>query len=384
VPDDVPTVPLQRDLAALQKSLRMKVSADSEILDLDQRKQMDIARSHLLHRLSILNIPWGTLEDDQAQRKSTFHEVWKLEWKPEFAVAIMEAARWGNTVEEAAGAFVADQAKSAGTLQDLTQLLRHVMLAELPGAIQTLVRRIQELSALAADVGNLMDALTPLAQVLRYGNVRKTDTSLIEPMVLGLFARICAGLRPACGSLDDDAAALMRLRIDAAQVALSNLSRDDLLGAWRVELRKVGDDDIHGLVAGRAWRHLLDSGSSPEEAATRLSLALSRGNDPAKASAWLEGFLGGSGMVLVHDARLLGIVDEWVTSLPRDVFEQVCPIARRTFATFEKPERRQIGEKIARHGQLGASAAATITDYDAPRGSLVEPVLRLILGEEYP
>lgn len=384
VPDDVPTVPLQRDLAALQKSLRMKVSADSEILDLDQRKQMDIARSHLLHRLSILNIPWGTLEDDQAQRKSTFHEVWKLEWKPEFAVAIMEAARWGNTVEEAAGAFVADQAKSAGTLQDLTQLLRHVMLAELPGAIQTLVRRIQELSALAADVGNLMDALTPLAQVLRYGNVRKTDTSLIEPMVLGLFARICAGLRPACGSLDDDAAALMRLRIDAAQVALSNLSRDDLLGAWRVELRKVGDDDIHGLVAGRAWRHLLDSGSSPEEAATRLSLALSRGNDPAKASAWLEGFLGGSGMVLVHDARLLGIVDEWVTSLPRDVFEQVCPIARRTFATFEKPERRQIGEKIARHGQLGASAAATIADYDAPRGSLVEPVLRLILGEEYP
>ncbi len=110
---------------------------------------------------------------------------------------------------------------------------------------------------------------------------------------------------------------------------------------------KVGDAEIHGLVAGRACRLLLDAGVTvPDAAADRLSLSLSRGNDPAKASAWLEGFLSGSGLVLVHDARLLGIVDRWLTGLTRETFEQVCPIARRTFSTFEKAERRQIGEKI--------------------------------------
>src|SRR5262249_34040954 len=59
VPSDVPMVPLQRDLAALQKSLRMKISADETTLDLDQRKENDLARSQLLHRLAILNIHWG-------------------------------------------------------------------------------------------------------------------------------------------------------------------------------------------------------------------------------------------------------------------------------------------------------------------------------------
>src|SRR5262245_58202125 len=33
-PDGVPMVPLQRDLVALQKSLRLKVSADEAVLDL--------------------------------------------------------------------------------------------------------------------------------------------------------------------------------------------------------------------------------------------------------------------------------------------------------------------------------------------------------------
>ena len=386
VPEDVPSVPLQRDLAALQKSLRLKVSAEETLLDLDQRKELDLARSRLLHRLSILQIPWGVLHDEQMQRTSTFHEVWMLQWRPEFAVAVMDAARWGNTVEQAAAASVADRAANATTLSELTGALDHVMLADLPSAVERLVSRIQELSAVSADVGHLMAALPPLVRVLRYGNVRKSDAALVEPVVAGLFARICAGLLPACGSLDDDAAGAMRDRIDDLHGALATLQRVNFLEAWKHELRRLGDADVHGRVAGRAWRLLLDTGgASADEAATRLSLALSRGNDPARASAWLEGFLGGSGIVLVHDDRLLDIIDAWVTSLPRDAFEQVCPIARRTFSTFAKPERRQIGEKLKRGGSMRtADATAEGDDCDAGRAALVEPVLRLILGDEFP
>lgn len=382
VPEDVPSVPLQRDLASLQKSLRLKVTADDSVLDLDQRKETDLARSRLLHRLTILRIEWGELQGDQMQRTSTFHEIWKLQWQPQFAVAVIEAARWGNTVEQAAAAFVADQAKSAGTLADLTAILDHVMLADLPIAVERVIARIQDLSAVASDIGLLMAALPPLARVMRYGNVRKTDAALVEPVVAGLLARICVGLLPACGSLDDDAAAIMRGRIDSVHASLSTLDRADFMDSWKQELRKLGDADIHGLVAGRAWRHLLDAGEPADAATTRLSLALSRGNDPGKAAAWLEGFLGGSGMVLVHDERLLSIVDMWVSSLSRDTFEQICPIARRTFSTFEKPERRQIGEKLARGAMPGVGDPDVATDdYDAERGALVEGVLRQILGE---
>jgi hypothetical protein len=235
-PAEAPTVPLQRDLAAQQRSLRLKVAADETVLDLDQRRETDLARSRLLHRLNLLRIGWGKLSGagDQRRRAGTFHEVWTLQWRPEFAVAVMEAARWGNTVAEAAAAFVEDQARGAASL-------------------------------------------------------------------------------PA-----------------------------------------------------------------------RLSLALSRGGDPAAAAAWLEGFLGGSGMVLVHDDRLLSIVDGWVCSLPRETFERVCPIARRTFSTFERPERRLIGEKL-RRGAPGPAAGpgeGGADDFDADRAALVEPVLRLILGDD--
>jgi hypothetical protein len=89
-------------------------------------------------------------------------------------------------------------------------------------------------------------------------------------------------------------------------------------------------------------------------------------------------------MVLVHDDRLLGIVDQWVGSLSREAFEQVCPIARRTFAEFEKPERRQIGEKLKRGTSPAAAGAVETDDYDPQRGTLVEPVLRAILGKAYP
>lgn len=386
VPIEAPSVPLQRDLAAQQKSLRMKVSADDVELDLDQRKETDLARSRLLHRLVILAIEWGQLGGNQRGRTSTFHEVWKLQWKPELAVAVLEAARWGNTVEEAAVAFVADRARNASTLSELTEMLDHVMLADLPDAVEGLVARIQALSAVSTDLGHLMDAIPPLARVLRYGNVRKTDAALVEPVVVGMLARVRVGLLPACGSMDDDAAEAMRERIDAVNSALAALDRVDLMEPWRQELRKVGDADIHGLVAGRAWRIMMDAGAaSAEDAATRLSLALSRGSDPEKASAWLEGFLGGSGLVLVHDERLLTIVDRWVTSLTRETFEQVCPIARRTFSTFDKPERRQIGEKLRRGGSPGPTEAGTAPeDYDAERGGLVMPILRLILGETLP
>ncbi len=392
IPDEAPALPLQRDLAAQQKTLRMKVSGDEAVLDLDQRQPNDLARSRLLHRLCILGIPWGTLQDNQRQGTSTFHEIWTLQWKPELAVSVVEAARFGNTIEEAAANRVRDRAEHASDLKELTELLDHVLLAELPRGAARVLERIATLSAVASDVTHLMEALPALARTLRYGNVRKTDVALVEPLVVALLARICAGLTPACATLDDDAAGLMRTRVNAVHAALATLDRADLLEPWHAELERLGDSGAHGLVAGRAWRILLDADAERFDAvASRVSLAHSPGNDPAKASAWLDGFLAGSGSVLVHDERLLGIIDAWACSLSGDVFERICPIARRTFSTFEAPERRMIGERLKRGpiavdaahaGAVASSMAAS--DYDPERGALVDPVLKLILGEDLP
>jgi hypothetical protein len=59
VPDETPMVPLQQDLLRQQKRLRIPAEATQKIYELDLRKENDLARSHLLHRLRLLGIPWG-------------------------------------------------------------------------------------------------------------------------------------------------------------------------------------------------------------------------------------------------------------------------------------------------------------------------------------
>lgn len=395
IPEEIPSLPLHRDITALQKSLRMKVSAVEALLDLDQRKETDMARSQFLHRLSILGIEWGKLAQDQRQGSSTFHEIWNLQWKPEFAVDIIDAARWGNTVADAAAACVQDRSNNAKDLSELTELLDHVMLADLPGAIDALLSRIQSLSAVTSSLGALMEALPQLARILRYGNVRKTDAALVEPLVAGILARICASLLPACASLDDESAHEMWDRIDLVNYALSTLSNEEFTLQWHTQLKKLAHAKTHGLIEGRAWRILHDAQIyDVESVSTQFSLILSPGNDPANASSWVEGFLSNSVELLLHDMRLLSILDQWVCSLSDAIFDQVCPITRRIFGRVAPHLRRQLGERIkstsldsAASQQVSYSVTQTQTkheDYDPARGQLVDPVLKLIFGEPLP
>lgn len=394
VPESVPAVPLQRDIERLQTSLRLKPSAEDKPLDLDLRNATDLARSHLLHRLSILNIPWGKPDTGEGgagmgRKAGTFHEYWRLQWRPEFAIDIVQAGAWGNTVEEAATAFARHKADTAPSLADLTQQLDHVLLAQLPEAADHLTARIASVAAVASDVGVLMDALPALARVSRYGNVRKTDAAMVDSVLTGLAARICVGLPPACVNLSDDAAAEMLRRLNAVHDALSTLARPDLTDPWRESLRRAAEADAtHAHLRGRDWRILLDAGAATrDEVATRMSLALSRAAAPADAAAWLEGFLAGSGLILLHDRPLWDILDAWVTSLKPDQFDEVVPLLRRAFSMFDRPERRQMGELVKKTTGAAPATAATgaavgelSDDIDLARAELVLPTLDLILG----
>ncbi|MFC7714894.1 DUF5682 family protein [Nonomuraea recticatena] len=75
-----------------------------------------------------------------------------------------------------------------------------------------------------------------------------------------------------------------------------------------------------------------------------------QGQSPARAAAWVEGFMAGKGLLLVHDSRLLTLVDDWLTGLTPEEFTGVLPLLRRTFSRFEAPERRAIGQRVRASG----------------------------------
>jgi hypothetical protein len=380
VPPDAPRVPLQADLEAEQRRLRLRVQAEERTLDLDLRRAIDLGRSHLLHRLGLLGIPWGRREQ-VVGKSGTFHEVWRLRWDPGFVVSLIEASAWGTTVEDAASARCANLAGQAATLPELTALVERALLAALPAAVQELVRRLEREAAVAGDLAHLMDALPPLVSVLRYGDVRATDAAAVAHVVDGLVARICVGLLPAASSLDDRAAEELRRRIDAVHAAIALLADDDQ-AQWAAALDRLARrEELHGLIAGRASRILLDGGrASTQETARRMSLALSSGGEPTAGAAWIEGFVAGSAALLVHDDALFGVLDAWLDRLPADAFESVLPLLRRAFSEYARAERRAIGERARRGTALAAPAREG--QIDEERVAALLPVLAELLGVE--
>ena len=380
VPDETPMVPLQQDLLRQQKRLRMPAEATEKAYELDLRKENDLARSHLLHRLRLLGIPWG--QPQQTSGKGTFKEGWRVQWQPEFAVKLIEAGIWGNTILDAATTFARDTADKASDLPMLTRLLDQVLLADLSNAVSYLMTRLQAEAAVHSDVAHLMEALPPLANVVRYGNVRKTDTTLVAHIIDGIVARICINLPGACSSLNDEAATQMYERLNQVNSAISLLQNEEHLASWRQVLSQLADEEgnIHNLLAGRSCRLLLDAGIfDADEAARLMGLALSTATEPPQAAAWVEGFLKGSGLLLLHDDKLWQVLDSWVTQLKEDTFTALLPLLRRTFSTFSVPERRQMGERVKR-GKLSPTTKVEEREFDELRAESILPMIAQLLG----
>jgi hypothetical protein len=387
VPDETPTVPLQRDLTAAQKRLRLKPSSEQKPLELDLRSENDRARSQLLHRLNLLEIPWGRAERVSGSRAGTFSERWTLEWRPELAVSLVEASVFGSTLEIAATSKVASEALQSD-LAKLTALLDAAILAELPEAIDRVLARVQEQAALSADVLRLMEALPPLTRTTRYGGVRETRADHLVAIIDGLFERIVVGIGPACTSLDDAAAAKMLDAIVHVHESVALLDRAEQREEWTSALRAVlAREATHGLVRGGVCRLLVEQGKLGQDEIERLArIALSPANPPAQAAAWVEGLLRGSALLLLHHEGVLRALDQWLASLGAEAFVEMLPLVRRAFAGFGAAERRQMGDKVKKLGPgaspSGANAIAVADDVDPVRAALVHPVLSQILGVE--
>jgi Family of unknown function (DUF5682) len=91
--------------------------------------------------------------------------------------------------------------------------------------------------------------------------------------------------------------------------------------------------------------------------------------------------LTGSGLVLLHDDTLWGVLENWLMSLTEEHFIAVLPLLRRTFSSFPAPERRSMGEK-AKHGETRVIKSTQELGINETRAALVLPLIAKILGIE--
>lgn len=381
VPDGVPVIPLQSDLAALQKRLKLPIEDSDRKIELDLRSEFDLQRSHLLYRLDLLGVYWGAREQ-AGGKKGTFHEHWRIRWQPELTIHLIEAAVYGNTVVQASSNCAVHRATQCRTLAEIARLVDQVLTADLPEAIGQAVSRLEAIAATQSDVADLADSLPPLIAIVRYGTVRRTEAEKVVPVLDAIFTRLCVGLPAACISLDDETAGVMSKRLGAINEVVGLLVDSEggveKRSLWLDALSSIAT--IHGahlLVVGKAERLRFDLGSvDGEYLGVRLSQAASSGAAARECAAFVEGLLDGSGSILIHHDALFHAVDDWIVGLDVTVFDEILPLIRRSFSLFSKPERRQIGERVADRRVF----ASQQTTFNEERALRIMPKLRLILG----
>jgi len=385
VPDATPMVPLQRDLHDRQRNLRLRPEAAPRDYHLDLRKPTDLARSHLLHRLDLLDVPWGVPQESRTQNIGTFRETWQLTWRPEMDLALIEASMWGSTVAAAAAQRARGMASGATALEELAMLVERCLLGDLGDALPEVLAAVRDRAALDSDVTHLMAALPALVRAARYGDVRGTDPGRLGEVAVELITRICAGLPAALASLDEEAERAMRDRIDAVNAATGLLADGPSRARWLATVARLASAGrCSPLISGRLTRLLLDAGQlTADDAGIAMSRELSAAAPAAAAAGWAEGFLAGSGLLLVHDDKLLSLTDGWLAGLSPDGFAAVLPALRRTFGGFAPPERRAIGEQAARldgSGRPAVRVSAAGDDLDEDRAAIAVRAVVAILG----
>lgn len=393
IPDDMPIVPLQQDLeqriksASLGKYWRVGgvlwLKADKKYPKgrIDLREPADLAKSQLLHQLNVLGIHWGERHETRkagTRSSGSQHESWKLHWSPELVLQTIEASVWGNTIHAAAQGKALDRAEKAETLSELTAMVTEAVFADLAQVVPRLVGLFQHKAAETFDVAQLLDALPELVKLARYGNVRQVDIVPIQMEINEIVPRICVGLPGACININHEVGSEMLKRLSMANYYLGLLNDAGLMEIWGNVLEDLATGQlINQLVRGGCARFLFDKNKWPAEAIAReMSLALSSANDTAHAAHWLEGFLQGSGLLLVHHLALWDILDQWVDALQGARFTELLPLLRRTFANFTPAER----QKMLQMAQGAPQQAAPQLAFSAPRAEKMRPTVMQLLG----
>lgn len=382
IPPDTPLAPLIEDLQRNQKAARLKPEALERELSVDLRSESGLFRSTLLHRLNVLGVHWGKLTDSGRSR-GTFRERWALSWEPEFAVRLVENLIYGPTIEKAANGRLIQMIGAATSLDALAGLVQGAITANLSEASTAGLVALEERAAHSSECLEILASVPPLADIIRYGEARKTETARLSGLLERLIIEGAIALAYAARDLDDQASTTLVGAMRKADEAIRLVEPgQDVLDGWRNGLAAVLDGSRStALVAGCAAHLLYEAGHlSAEAAAGLIARRLSPGAPVMEAAGFFEGFFSTASQRLIYDEALRGAVDAWLQSLDEDAFIAHLPLLRRVFSHLDSMERRRLIEAVlGRAARLPAGLTPT-PDGDAAWRRHLERLGPLLTG----
>jgi hypothetical protein len=357
IPDNVPVLPIQQDLMAQIKLFRLSAafnSTESTVRELDLRKELHRQISVLLHRLLILEIPWGRKLKESIYARGSFSEDWSLKWRPGHFIKLIQAGRFGRTIEEATIQKSIQIIEADNDFVLLASFTDKIIKAGIPDLVPKLLHKLQQLGANSEDIEARMQVVCHLIPVRRYGDARKTDQSVMDWLLMDLIPRISVGIIKLVDGIDSDYAKRIFLLVKELHHLLPLLENKELTGVWEDALNKlIYRDRTAPMIRGGCLRILAESGKKKsEEVAIRISFELSEANEEENAALWLEGFLWGPAQYLIYNPELLEVFDGWINKLGEKEFERKLPMLRRIFSRYSGIEKRKLFKLISLENQV--------------------------------
>ncbi|MEV4520811.1 DUF5682 family protein [Micromonospora tulbaghiae] len=355
---DTPLPPLVHDVDAELERHRIDGRAPVE---LDLTDADDLARSRLLHRLRLLDVPGHARESGpRVGADALLTERWSPAPSADRLARVIEAGGYGPTVLDAVTARIEERVTLLGADVDaLATTLFDTALAGLPEHSTRTLTAIARAAGGVTDLRALGRALAVALALWRHDRLLgSAGTAPLGALITAAVRRtlwLVEGVRAVAAPADPGRlTALVAVR-DAVRHAgpALGLDRD---GALAVAGRVAGDaaapPDLRGAALGLAW----SLGDVPDAARAVRAVAA-----PDTLGDWLGGlFALAREEVVSGDAALLTVVDELLASMGAHDFLVALPALRQAFGWFPPRERAE----VARHVQA-------LHGGDAPPGDLL-------------
>lgn len=367
-----PQPPLLADLAA---QLQRHALVPGAPCRLDLLDPADRARSRLLHRLALLQVPGITRSAGPAQAISdTFEETWGVSQPLEQHAALIEAGAWGATVADAARARLEDQLRraDAGIAAQVALLNRAAW-----AGLSSVSRGV--LHALGAAVGSeprfevLAPALGELDLLRRHGHVLGMQeapvlSALIEPGVDRALWLLESPGQVSAGDTEAHVRGHLALRqvimdalgdADQPTTAPLQVEPQRALAVWQRRLQDRSASPVSrgaslGALVGLRGRLGLDDTDAAADA-----MALLQGLPAAQMGDALAGLLALARDRLASEPGFTAALDALLQALAGDAFVQALPALRGAFAWLPPRERGALATRmLALHGAAHLSSRA--------------------------
>lgn len=380
--------PIERDFQAQLKQFRLaalvnKKEAKSRVLDLRKRSHLEL--SQFLHRLIILDIPFGLKNTDQSSGISSFKEIWELQWSEDYHITLVQAGLFGTTIEKAAAACMKDTAAREDNPATLSTLIMNALLSGLPDLLYDFTNLLKQKITLSNNPDILVPAVESLSMAIKYGDVRDYDPASIRNILTELIPKLCIRFTAMVVNIDDQKANAALGQAESLKTSISIHQNQELNHQWERLLREIiTGTQTHPLLAGYAVRQAYDRNILLESVLReKFNLIFSTAGDSNYQSRWLEGFLNGGMLAIFYDQTILHSLNQFVVGMDDDTFNDILPVLRRIFSKETGNDKWRLMKLLKTHSDKKSSA--TPEDSLVAQSAISEtsspfPVLDIILG----